>query len=405
MPGMMDTVLNLGLNDKTVDGLAAASGDERFAWDSYRRFVQMYGDVVMGLKPEAAKEEDPFEVIIDSKKQALGIRNDIELSASDLRELVDEFKKLIKRRCGKAFPTDPEAQLWGAIGAVFQSWDNERARVYRRLNSIPSHWGTAVNVQSMVFGNLGATSATGVAFTRNPATGERRFYGEFLVNAQGEDVVAGTRTPQQISVQASREWAKENGITEARRSKDFPSLEEVMPRCYAELLRAAAKLEKHYKDMQDLEFTIENGRLWMLQTRNGDRRRHGRRATRRQENRRQACRTGTGRSAAASAHRRQSCQDAAHTRPRRFARRRSGNGRVLGRRRRRGGPCRPQGSARADRYLARRHLGYGRGARDPDSHRGPHLARRRRRARHGQVLRRRRRRHPHRLRQRAHAGR
>jgi pyruvate,orthophosphate dikinase len=271
MPGMMDTVLNLGLNDSTVEGLAAASGDDRFAWDSYRRFVQMYGDVVMGLKPESAKEEDPFEVLIDRKKEALGVRNDIELGASDLRELVDEFKKLIKRRCGKAFPTDPEAQLWGAIGAVFRSWDNERARVYRRLNAIPSHWGTAVNVQSMVFGNLGATSATGVAFTRNPATGERRFYGEFLVNAQGEDVVAGTRTPQQISVKASREWAKENDVAEARRKKDFPSLEEVMPDCYAELLRAAAKLEKHYKDMQDLEFTIESGRLWMLQTRNGKR--------------------------------------------------------------------------------------------------------------------------------------
>jgi pyruvate,orthophosphate dikinase len=271
MPGMMDTVLNLGLNDDTVVGLAEESGNERFAWDSYRRFVQMYGDVVMGLKPESAKEENPFEVAIEKKKHKLGIKLDTDLTTVHLQQLVAEFKALIKKRCKRAFPTDPEEQLWGAIGAVFQSWDNERAIIYRKLNNIPGHWGTAVNVQSMVFGNMGARSATGVAFTRNPATGERRFYGEFLVNAQGEDVVAGIRTPQQISIVASREWAKENSVKEATRKRDFPSLEEVMPKCYYALLKVAAKLEKHYRDMQDLEFTIEGDRLWMLQTRNGKR--------------------------------------------------------------------------------------------------------------------------------------
>jgi pyruvate,orthophosphate dikinase len=271
MPGMMDTVLNLGLNDQTVAGLAEASGNERFAWDSYRRFVQMYGDVVMGLKPESAKEEDPFEVAIEKKKEKLGIKLDTEFTTVHLKELVAEFKKLIKKRCKRSFPTDPIEQMWGAIGAVFQSWDNERAIIYRKLNNIPGHWGTAVNVQSMVFGNMGTSSATGVAFTRNPATGERRFYGEFLLNAQGEDVVAGIRTPQQISIVASREWSKENSVREADRVKNFPSLEEVMPDCYRSLLKVAAKLEKHYKDMQDLEFTIERDRLWMLQTRNGKR--------------------------------------------------------------------------------------------------------------------------------------
>jgi pyruvate,orthophosphate dikinase len=271
MPGMMDTVLNLGLNDSTVKGLAEASGNERFAWDSYRRFVQMYADVVMGMKPESTKEEDPFEVAIEKKKKKLGIKLDTDLTTAHLKELVTEFKKLIKRRCKRAFPTDPVEQLWGAIGAVFDSWGNERAIIYRKLNNIPGHWGTAVNVQSMVFGNMGARSATGVAFTRNPATGERRFYGEFLINAQGEDVVAGIRTPQQISIAASREWAKENQVTEAKRAKNFPSLEEVMSECYHDLLKVATRLEKHYKDMQDLEFTIERDRLWMLQTRNGKR--------------------------------------------------------------------------------------------------------------------------------------
>jgi len=271
MPGMMDTVLNLGLNDKTVVGLAAASGNERFAWDSYRRFIQMYGDVVMDLKPASAKDIDPFEAVIEAKKKATGAVQDTDLTAAHLKELVKEFKALIRSRLKRPFPSDPREQLWGAIGAVFRSWNNERALVYRKLNRIPSHWGTAVNVQSMVFGNMGASSATGVAFTRDPATGEKRFYGEFLVNAQGEDVVAGIRTPQQITVTASREWAKENGIRESDRAKNYPSLEEVMPGCFKQLTATAAKLEKHYRDMQDLEFTIERDQLWMLQTRTGKR--------------------------------------------------------------------------------------------------------------------------------------
>ncbi|MBI5504435.1 MAG: pyruvate, phosphate dikinase [Deltaproteobacteria bacterium] len=271
MPGMMDTVLNLGLNDKTVEGLAKASGNERFAWDSYRRFVQMYGDVVMGLKPESAKETDPFEAIIEKKKEKLRIHLDTELTAEHLKELVAEFKAAVRKHAGRPFPTDPNEQLWGAIGAVFRSWTNERANVYRKLNNIPESWGTAVNVQAMVFGNSGSDSATGVAFTRDPSTGEKRFFGEFLVNAQGEDVVAGTRTPQQILKVSSQAWARENEINEKTRAARFPSLEEVMPECSKQLLKAAATLENHYRDMQDLEFTIENGRLWMLQTRNGKR--------------------------------------------------------------------------------------------------------------------------------------
>jgi len=271
MPGMMDTVLNLGLNDATVEGLAKKSGNDRFAWDSYRRFVQMYGDVVMGLKPESAKEADPFEAIIEKKKEKLGVHLDTELTTEHLKELVAEFKAAVKKFAGRPFPTDPKEQLWGAIGAVFKSWTNERATVYRKLNNIPEAWGTAVNVQSMVFGNMGDASATGVAFTRDPGTGEKRFFGEFLVNAQGEDVVAGTRTPQQITRVASREWARQSGVAEKERASRFPSLEEVMPECNKQLLAAADRLEKHYRDMQDLEFTIENGRLWMLQTRNGKR--------------------------------------------------------------------------------------------------------------------------------------
>ncbi len=271
MPGMMDTVLNLGLNDKTVAGLAIASGNARFAWDSYRRFIQMYGDVVMELKPASAKDIDPFEALIEAKKKKTGAVNDTDLTTAHLKELVKEFKALIRKRLGKPFPTDPRKQLWGAIGAVFRSWNNERAIVYRKLNRIPAHWGTAVSVQSMVFGNMGSSSATGVAFTRDPATGEKRFYGEFLVNAQGEDVVAGIRTPQQITIAASREWAKENSIRESDRAKSYPSLEEVMPGCFKQLAATAAKLERHYRDMQDLEFTIERDRLWMLQTRTGKR--------------------------------------------------------------------------------------------------------------------------------------
>ncbi len=271
MPGMMDTVLNLGLNDETVKGLAKASGNERFAWDSYRRFVQMYGDVVMGLKPETKEEEDPFEELIKKKKEKLGVKLDTELGTEHMKELVAEFKAAVRKHARRPFPTDPHEQLWGAIGAVFRSWTNDRAAVYRKLNNIPEAWGTAVNVQAMVFGNMGSASATGVAFTRDPSSGEKHFYGEFLVNAQGEDVVAGTRTPQQITKVSSQAWARENKHSEKERAARFPSLEEVMPDCSRQLLKAAATLENHYRDMQDLEFTIENGRLWMLQTRNGKR--------------------------------------------------------------------------------------------------------------------------------------
>ena len=270
MPGMMDTVLNLGLTPDTVQGLISASGNARFAWDSYRRFVQMYGDVVLGLKPEG-KEQDPFEELLEKKKHARGVENDTDLSADDLRELADEFKALIRQRLGIEFPNDPHEQLWGAIGTVFGSWNNARAITYRKMYGIPDDWGTAVNVQAMVFGNLGDDCATGVAFTRDPATGAHIFYGDFLRNAQGEDVVAGIRTPQQLTRHASQEWATAQGVPEAERAARYPSLEESMPQCFAQLERTAKRLEKHYRDMQDLEFTIERGRLWMLQTRNGKR--------------------------------------------------------------------------------------------------------------------------------------
>jgi len=274
MPGMMDTILNLGLNDKTVAGLAHASSNERFAYDSYRRFVQMYGDVVLGLKPESDKEHDPFEVVLDAKKHARGVTGDLELTMQDLKELVTEFKDLILRRTGKPFPENPWDQLWGAIGAVFGSWMNQRAITYRKLYGIPAEWGTAVNVQAMVFGNLGDDCATGVAFTRDPANGNKKFYGEFLVNAQGEDVVAGTRDPQKVTVEASREVALSKGMDEAERVRTVPSLEEVMPQAYKQLRGVADKLERHYRDMQDIEFTIERRTLYMLQTRNGKRTAH-----------------------------------------------------------------------------------------------------------------------------------
>ncbi|MCA9666504.1 MAG: pyruvate, phosphate dikinase [Myxococcales bacterium] len=248
MPGMMDTVLNLGLNATTVEAVIKRTNNERFAWDSYRRFVSMYGDVVMGLRPTSKLEEDPFEVLLDKKKKARGAKTDAELSAADLKELVGEFKAAIKAKLGKEFPEDPKEQLWGAIDAVFGSWNNDRAITYRRMYRIPDEWGTAVNVQAMVFGNTGDKSGTGVAFTRDPATGEKRFYGEFLINAQGEDVVAGVRTPQQIE-----------------------EMKAVMPEPYEQLVSIYQKLEKHYRDMQDMEFTIEDGRLWMLQTRVGKR--------------------------------------------------------------------------------------------------------------------------------------
>ena len=257
MPGMMDTVLNLGMNDEVAAGLARETGDERFAYDSYRRFVSMYGDVVLGLKGEDDKEIDPFERILEAKKAAQGVHLDTDLPASALKELVAEYKAEIRKIKQIEFPEDPWDQLWGAVGAVFGSWENPRAVTYRRMYEIPASWGTAVNVQAMVFGNLGDDCATGVGFTRDPATGENRFYGEYLVNAQGEDVVAGIRTPQPVTVAA-----KTDGQT---------ALEETMPEAYAELMRVQGSLEEHYRDMQDIEFTIQQGHLWLLQTRSGKR--------------------------------------------------------------------------------------------------------------------------------------
>ncbi|MFD1613012.1 pyruvate, phosphate dikinase [Sphingomonas tabacisoli] len=254
MPGMMDTVLNLGLNDETVQGLAATSGDERFAWDSYRRFIQMYSDVVLGL------DHGSFEEALEIAKEDQGHFLDTDMTADDWQKLVDEYKRLVQEQWGKPFPQDVHDQLWGAIGAVFGSWESDRAKVYRRLNGIPGDWGTAVNVQAMVFGNMGETSATGVAFTRNPSTGERAYYGEFLINAQGEDVVAGIRTPQYLT-KVAREEANAKPL----------SMEEAMPETYAELARVFDLLETHYRDMQDIEFTVERGKLWMLQTRSGKR--------------------------------------------------------------------------------------------------------------------------------------
>ncbi|MBP6655512.1 MAG: pyruvate, phosphate dikinase, partial [Propionivibrio sp.] len=271
MPGMMDTILNLGLNDEAVAGLTAKSGNERFAWDSYRRFIQMYGDVVMGLKPESKEDHDPFEVIIDEIKEKKGVELDTELGVEDLKQMVAEFKGMIRTRLGREFPNDPWEQLWGAVMAVFQSWNNDRAVFYRQMNDIPGSWGTAVNVQSMVFGNLGNHSGTGVAFTRDAASGEDVFNGEFLINAQGEDVVAGIRTPQQITLEGSRRWAELALVSEADRAAKFPSLEEIMPEIYAQLIKTETALENHYKDMQDIEFTIQEGKLWMLQTRSAKR--------------------------------------------------------------------------------------------------------------------------------------
>ena len=271
MPGMMDTILNLGLNDDTIKGIIKKSGNERFAWDSYRRFIQMYGDVVMGLKPESKEEHDPFEVIMDELKKKKKVKMDLDLGAEDLKELVKRYKDLIKKKLKKDFPSDPFEQLWGSIGAVMGSWMNERAILYRKMNDIDDNWGTAVNIQAMVFGNMGDDCATGVAFTRDPSNGERRFYGEYLVNAQGEDVVAGTRTPQQVTIEGSKRWAKENSISEKDRKTKFESLEECMPEVYSSLDGVYKKLESHYHDMQDIEFTIQNRKLWMLQTRNGKR--------------------------------------------------------------------------------------------------------------------------------------
>ena len=271
MPGMMDTVLNLGMNDATVASLAEKSGNPRFAWDSYRRFVQMYGDVVLGMKPKSKADIDPFEAIMEKVKEEKGVKLDTELDVEDLKKLVVLFKQAVKEYTGKDFPDSAWEQLWGGICAVFDSWMNERAIIYRRMNQIPEEWGTAVNVQAMVYGNMGENSATGVAFSRDAATGEKMFNGEYLINAQGEDVVAGIRTPQQITVEGSRRWAKLQGISEEERASKYPSLEESMPVCAAELIAIANRLEEYYRDMQDMEFTIQDGKLWMLQTRNGKR--------------------------------------------------------------------------------------------------------------------------------------
>ena len=271
MPGMMDTILNLGMNDQAVEAVAKRTGNPRFAWDSYRRFVQMYGDVVLGMKPVSKEDHDPFEEIIDEQKKKRGVKNDTDLTTDDLKELVKNFKAAVKKQTGEEFPTDPWDQLWGAICAVFGSWMNERAILYRKLNNIPAEWGTAVSVQAMVFGNMGQNSATGVAFSRDAATGENIFNGEYLINAQGEDVVAGIRTPQQITVEGSKRWAKAQNISEEERKSKYPSLEEVMPEVYKELNEIQHHLEQYFTDMQDIEFTIQDGKLWMLQCRNGKR--------------------------------------------------------------------------------------------------------------------------------------
>src|SRR6201994_1913701 len=254
MPGMMDTVLNLGLNAKTAEGLAKITGDARFAYDSYRRFIQMYSDVVLGM------EHADFEEILHARKDEKGVENDTDLDADDLKNIAEAFKKEVQHKLGKPFPENVEEQLWGAIGAVFGSWQSPRANTYRKLNAIPEEWGTALTVQAMVFGNSGETSATGVAFTRDPATGEKLLYGEFLINAQGEDVVAGIRTPQPISK-----------IVRERQGGKKASMEEAMPQAFAELKAIGERLEQHYRDMQDVEFTVQEGKLFMLQTRSGKR--------------------------------------------------------------------------------------------------------------------------------------
>ena len=271
MPGMMDTILNLGLNDEVAEGLVAKTNNPHFVYDSYRRFVQMYGDVVLEMKPVNKEDIDPFEEIIESVKAERGVKLDKDLSVEELKKLVSLFKTAIKERTGKDFPNDPIEQLWGAICAVFRSWMNERAILYRKMEGIPDEWGTAVSVMAMVFGNMGDTSATGVCFSRDAGNGENLFNGEYLVNAQGEDVVAGIRTPQQITKIGSQRWAERAGISEEERAAKYPSMEEAMPEIYAQLNDIQDKLEKHYHDMQDMEFTVQEGKLWFLQTRNGKR--------------------------------------------------------------------------------------------------------------------------------------
>ena len=271
MPGMMDTVLNLGLNDESIEGVIKMTGNERFAWDSYRRFIQMYSSVVMGLKPETKEDLDPFEEIMEHLKDKRNIVNDTQFTVQDLQDLVYDFKDIVRKRTGKEFPTDPWEQLWGAIVAVFDSWNGDRALYYRKMHGYPEDWGTAVNVQAMVFGNMGDDSGTGVCFTRDAGNGENKFNGEYLIDAQGEDVVAGVRTPQQITKLGSMRWAELAQISEEERLEKYPSLEELMPGIYKELFEYQRTLENHYKDMQDMEFTIQQGKLWILQTRNGKR--------------------------------------------------------------------------------------------------------------------------------------
>lgn len=271
MPGMMDTILNLGLNDEVAEGMVKRTNNPHFVYDSYRRFVQMYGDVVLGMKPVNKEDIDPFEAIIEEIKEEQGVELDKDLSVDSLKKLVALFKKAIKEQTGNDFPTDPMEQLWGAICAVFRSWMNERAILYRKMEGIPDEWGTAVSVMAMVFGNMGETSATGVCFSRDAGNGENVFNGEYLVNAQGEDVVAGTRTPQQITKLGSQRWAQRAGISEEERIANYPSMEEAMPEIYKELDSLQNKLEEHYHDMQDMEFTVQDGKLWFLQTRSGKR--------------------------------------------------------------------------------------------------------------------------------------
>ena len=271
MPGMMDTILNLGLNDEVAEGMVAKTGNPHFVYDSYRRFVQMYGDVVLGMKPVNKTDIDPFEAIIEEVKEIRGVKLDKDLNVDELKLLVARFKTAIQEQTGHAFPTDPQEQLWGAICAVFRSWMNERAILYRKMEGIPDEWGTAVSVMAMVFGNMGDTSATGVCFSRDAGTGENLFNGEYLINAQGEDVVAGIRTPQQITKIGSQRWAERAGISEEERVAKYPSMEEAMPELYKELDALQNKLENHYHDMQDMEFTVQEGKLWFLQTRNGKR--------------------------------------------------------------------------------------------------------------------------------------
>ena len=270
MPGMMNTVLNLGMNDDAVKIVAEKSGNEKFAYDSYRRFIQMYADVVMGVDAEEG-EHNPFEVVLDDVKAAKGYSSDADMTVEDLKGVVASFKAVVKEKAGMDFPTNPWDQLWGAVCAVFDSWNTERAILYRRMEQIPDEWGTAVNVQAMVYGNMGDTSATGVCFSRDAATGEDLFNGEYLINAQGEDVVSGVRTPLEITKIGSKRWAERNGTSEEVRVAKFPSLEEAMPTLYAELNAVQQKLENHYSDMQDMEFTVQDSKLWMLQTRSGKR--------------------------------------------------------------------------------------------------------------------------------------